>query len=58
MLSAQQVGRGARWLFALVIFMYLWREGGYWRYVSAGGILLMTILLSMMAFAHRHHKGN
>jgi hypothetical protein len=51
-----QVGRWARWLFALVVFIYLWREGGFWRYVAAGGFTLMLGLAALLAIADRRHR--
>lgn len=51
--SVGQVGRWARWLFAFLVFFYLWRQGGFWRYVAAGGITLSLILLAILAIASK-----
>ena len=51
--QASTYARIARWLFAFVIFAYLWCEGGYWRYVSYAGIAIACSVGILLGVASR-----
>lgn len=53
MSKASTYSRIMRWIFAFVIFAYLWREGGYWRYVSYAGIAIAGIVGVLLGIASR-----
>ena len=46
-----------RWVFAFIIFGYLWREGGGWRYVSYVGIALAAVVGVLLGIVTRRHQG-
>lgn len=52
--TSPQIARWARWLFALIAFTYLWREGGVWRYVAVGGFFLLVFAVITVAILQKH----
>lgn len=45
-----------RWIFALLVFTYLWREGGYWRYVSYIGFVIAGIVAVLLLVVFRSRQ--
>jgi hypothetical protein len=36
--------RAVRWVFASLVFLYLWWQGGVWRTIAYGGFVLLIVL--------------
>jgi uncharacterized membrane protein YccC len=56
MSKANTYSRIIRWIFAFIIFGYLWREGGYWRYVSYIGIAIAAVIGILLVIVVRRHQ--
>lgn len=54
-MNAGSIGyaRIARWLFAIVIFAYLWWQGGYWRYVAYAGFAFLATFVVLFAISSK-----